>query len=48
MYYQLINAIRNCEGATKVSEIFRRNAQNDEFFALLGGNVYGKPFDAAR
>jgi hypothetical protein len=47
VYYQLINAIRNKDGADKVREIFRKNAQNDEFFTLLGGEVYGKPFDAA-
>jgi hypothetical protein len=47
VYYQLINAIRNRDDADTVREIFRKNARNDEFFALLGGEVYGKPFDAA-
>nr|WP_149115014.1 HNH endonuclease family protein [Limnoglobus roseus] len=46
-YYHLINAIRGKASADEVREVFRRNAQNDEFLALLGGEVYGKPFDAA-
>lgn len=46
-YFQLITAIRNKDAADGVREIFRKNAQNDEFFTLLGGDVYGKPFDAA-
>jgi hypothetical protein len=30
-----------------VRQIFRQNAQNTEFQELLGGELYGKPFDAA-
>jgi Protein of unknown function DUF262/Protein of unknown function (DUF1524) len=47
VYYQLISAIRDGKAADEVREIFRKNAQNGEFLHLLGGELYGKPFDAA-
>ncbi|HEV3386941.1 MAG TPA: DUF262 domain-containing protein [Gemmata sp.] len=47
VYYQLINAIRGNESGEVIRQIIRKNAQNDEFFTLLGGDIYGKPFDAA-
>lgn len=47
VYFQLISAINNGKSADEVRDIFRKNAQNKEFFELLGGEVYGKPFDAA-
>ena len=47
VYYQLIAAIRSGAGAEEIWEKFRRNAQNAEFLSLLGGELYGKPFDAA-
>ena len=31
----------------KYGQIFRKNAKNEEFLELLGGELYGKPFDAA-
>lgn len=46
-YYQLINAIKEGKCADDVRQIFRKNAQNIEFLDLLGGDLYGKPFDAA-
>jgi hypothetical protein len=47
VYFQLISAINSGKGANDLRDIFRKNAQNKEFFELLGGEVYGKPFDAA-
>lgn len=47
VYFQLISAIRGGKSADEVREIFRKNARNEEFFTLLGGDVYGKPFDHA-
>lgn len=47
VYFQLISAINSEKEADEIREIFRKNAQNKEFFELLGGEVYGKPFDAA-
>lgn len=47
VYYQLIAAINEGRGADDVRQIFRKNAQNAEFINLLGGELYGKPFDAA-
>jgi hypothetical protein len=47
VYFQLISAINSGKGADDLRDIFRKNAQNKEFFELLGGEVYGKPFDAA-
>lgn len=47
VYFQLISAIKNNAGANDLREIFRRNAQNNEFLDLLGGELYGKPFDSA-
>lgn len=46
-YYQLIGAIRERKPADDVRTIFKKNAQNAEFIDLLGGEIYGKPFDAA-
>lgn len=47
VYFQLISAINSGKSADDIRDIFRRNAQNREFFELLDGEVYGKPFDAA-
>ncbi|NUY33009.1 DUF262 domain-containing protein [Paraburkholderia sp. JPY303] len=47
VYYQLISAINNGKSGDEIREIFRRHARNDEFIELLGGEVYGKPFDEA-
>ena len=47
VYYQLISALRQGFDAVALREIFRKNAQNEEFIELLGGELYGKPFDAA-
>lgn len=47
VYFQLISAINGGKGANDVRDIFRKNAQNKEFFELLGGELYGKPFDSA-
>ncbi len=47
VYYQLINAIKDGKAAGEIRDIFVKNAQNEEFLALLGGELYGKPFDAA-
>lgn len=47
VYFQLISAINSGKDANEIREIFRKNAQNTEFFELLGGEVYGKPFDSA-
>ena len=46
-YYQLISAIKAGKSAEEVRQVFRNNAQNSEFMDLLGGELYGKPFDAA-
>jgi hypothetical protein len=47
VYYQLISAINEGKNANDVRQIFRKNARNEEFLGLLGGELYGKPFDAA-
>ncbi|KPF58002.1 hypothetical protein D621_07140 [beta proteobacterium AAP51] len=47
VYFQLINAIKGGKSADEVRGVFRLHANNGEFLALLGGEVYGKPFDAA-
>jgi len=47
VYFKLISAIRAEKGADEVNGIFIAHANNDEFINLLGGEVYGKPFDAA-
>jgi hypothetical protein len=47
VYYQLISAIKTGKTADEVRQVFRNNAQNDEFLELLGGELYGKPFDEA-
>ena len=47
VYYQLINAIKMNKNSDEVREIFYNNANNSEFFELLGGEVYGAPFDHA-
>jgi len=46
-YYQLISAIKAGKPAEDVRQVFRHNAQNKEFMELLGGELYGKAFDAA-
>jgi hypothetical protein len=47
VYYQLISAIKTGKTADEVRQVFRNNAQNDEFLELLGGELYGRPFDEA-
>ena len=47
VYYQLISAINEGKTAEEVRQIFKKNAQNEEFLSLIAGEVYGKPFDAA-
>lgn len=47
VYFQLIAAIRDGKDAAAVQEIFRKNANNEEFLSLLGGEVYGRQFDGA-
>lgn len=43
IYYRLITAINKRETADQIRRIFQESANNDEFFALLGGDVYGLP-----
>ena len=40
-------SIKDGKTADELREIFRKGAQNSEFYELLGGELYGKPFDAA-
>jgi len=47
VYFQLISAIQAGRSADDVLQIFRSNAQNEEFLDLLGREVYGMPFDKA-
>lgn len=47
VYSQLISAIRDGNSGAAIRQIFKNNAQNAEFLSLLGGELYGKPFDAA-
>ena len=47
VYFQLISAINSSKSVEEVVEIFRKNSQNSEFLTLLGGDLYGKPFDSA-
>lgn len=47
VYFQLISAIIDGKRADDIRDIFRKNARNKEFLELLGGELYGKPFDAA-
>ena len=47
VYHQLITAIRDGKSADEIRHVFRSNADNTEFLALLGGDIYGKPFDDA-
>lgn len=47
VYFKLINAIKAGKTVDEVGGIFRTHANNDEFINLLGGEIYGKPFDAA-
>jgi len=47
VYFQLISAIKSNKSADEVKAIFIKNARNDEFITLLGGNVYGQAFDQA-
>uniref|UniRef100_UPI004047D86D DUF262 domain-containing protein n=2 Tax=Yoonia sp. TaxID=2212373 RepID=UPI004047D86D len=46
-YFQLINAIRASKSADDIRAIFRANSNNEEFRALLDGEVYGRPFAQA-
>lgn len=43
IYFQLITAINKGKSAENLEEIFYGGANNDEFFALLDGEVYGAP-----
>lgn len=43
VYSRLINAINKGETADQVRKIFQESANNDEFFTLLQGDVYGLP-----
>ena len=47
VYFKLINAIKAGKTVDEVDGIFRTHANNDEFINLLGGEIYGKPFDTA-
>nr|WP_306264665.1 DUF262 domain-containing HNH endonuclease family protein [Pararhizobium sp. IMCC3301] len=47
VYFRLITAIRSGKSADDIRSIFRHNTQNEEFRALLDGEVYGKPFAQA-
>ena len=47
VYFQLISAIRVGKGADEIRRIFRANANDDEFRALLDGDVYGRAFAQA-
>lgn len=47
VYFQLISAIKSNANGNDVREIFHRNSQNTEFLDMLGGDIYGKPFDTA-
>jgi hypothetical protein len=47
VYFQLISAIKANKSADEIRAIFTKNARNDEFVTLLGGNVYGQAFDEA-
>ncbi|UCJ18222.1 DUF262 domain-containing HNH endonuclease family protein [Pseudomonas sp. MM211] len=46
-YFKLINAIKAGKSSEEVGSIFITHANNDEFINLLGGEIYGKSFDAA-
>ena len=43
IYYQLISAINSAKEAEKIRNIFSDGAENEEFFGLLGGAIYGLP-----
>lgn len=47
VYHQLIKAIDSGSSASAVRDIFTANANNDEFFHLLNGEVYTKTFAKA-
>lgn len=47
VYFKLVNAIKAGKSADEVAAVFRTHAHNDEFINLLGGEIYGKPFNAA-
>jgi len=47
VYFQLINAINRSEDASKILAVIRGNANNEEFLALLNGDIYGLPFAQA-
>lgn len=46
-YFQLITAIRARKTGDDIRAIFRTNSNDDEFRALLDGDVYGRPFAQA-
>lgn len=43
IYYRLIAAIERFDNAQSVRKVFRDSSNNDEFFTLLNGDVYGYP-----
>ncbi len=47
VYYQLISAIKDGKSADEVRAVFKKNAHNEEFSELLGGELYKRPFDHA-
>lgn len=47
VYFQLITAIRAGRSADDIHAIFSANSNDEEFRALLDGDVYGRPFAQA-
>lgn len=47
VYFQLITAIRDGRPADDIRTIIRANSNDEEFRALLDGEVYGRPFAQA-
>lgn len=47
VYFQLITAIRDGRSADDIRKIIRANSNDEEFCALLDGDVYGRPFAQA-
>lgn len=47
VYFQLITAIRDGGSADDIRKIIRANSNDEEFRALLDGEVYGRPFAQA-
>lgn len=43
IYYRLISAVNSGKQGSEIREIFRAAANNEEFFSLLDGSVYGLP-----